>query len=206
MGRVVDGVLTTSRPYDRVVFPSKAAARHFLLSARQARPHAEDLLPAARAQQAVQTAGRIALYVSRGVEPQTGALIDWLLASDHEVLLPILYADNDLGWGVAPGAADLVPGRLGLSEPPVDLGPDAIATADLVICPAVGVARNGVRLGRGGGSYDRALARVRPGTPIWAAVYDSEIVEALPANDHDHPVHAALTPNRLIVLRRSPDE
>lgn len=141
-----------------------------------------------------------------GPEPQTGSLIDWLLANNHEVLLPILYADNDLGWGIAPGAADLVPGRLGLSEPPVDLGSDAIATAELVICPALAVARDGVRLGRGGGSYDRALARVRPGTPIWAGVYDAEVVEALPADEHDHPVHAALTPNRLIPLARSVDD
>jgi 5-formyltetrahydrofolate cyclo-ligase len=148
----------------------------------------------------VQEARRIALYVSMGPEPQTGALIDWLLATGREVLLPILYADNDLGWGVAPGAADLVPGRRGMSEPPVDLGPDAIATADLVICPAVAVSRDGVRLGRGGGSYDRALARVSPGTPIWAAVYDSEVVEALPADDHDQLVHAALTPSQLIGL------
>ncbi len=197
-------MLTASRSYDQEVFPSKAAARQYLLSARRARPHAEDLLSSA--QQVVQNAHRVALYVSRGPEPQTGALIDWLLAARHEVLLPILYADNDLGWGVAPGAADLVPGRLGLTEPPVDLGSAAIATADLVICPALAVARDGVRLGRGGGSYDRALARVRPGTPIWAAVYDSEVVEALPADAHDHRVHAALTPNRLIPLGGSVDE
>ncbi len=183
--------------YDQAVFPSKAAARQYFLGARK---HAEDLLNSAKARQEVQSAQRIALYVSMGREPQTGSLIDWLLATGHEVLVPILYADNDLGWGVAPGAADLVPGRLGLSEPPVDLGPDAIATADLVICPAVAVARNGVRLGRGGGSYDRALARVGSGTPIWAAVYDSEIVDALPTNDHDQLVQAALTPTQLIML------
>src|SRR3989442_10460186 len=105
-----------------------------------------------------------------GREPQTGSLIDWLLATGHEVLLPILYADNDLGWGIAPGAADLVPERLGLSEPRVDLGVDAIATADLVIFPALTVARDSLRLGRGGGSYDHALARIIPGTPIRVAV------------------------------------
>ena len=197
-------MLSASRSYHRGVFESKAAARQYLLSARMARSHAEDLLRSA--QQVVPDAHRVALYVSRGPEPQTGALIDWLLAAGHEVLLPILYADNDLGWGIAPGAADLVPGRLGLSEPPVDLGSDAIATADLVICPALAVARDGVRLGRGGGSYDRALARARPGTPIWAAVYDSEIVEALPVDAHDHLVDAALTPNHLIALRRSVDD
>ncbi|TCO48470.1 5-formyltetrahydrofolate cyclo-ligase [Kribbella antiqua] len=199
-------MLTRSRLYDQGVFPSKAAARRYLLSARTAHPYAEDLLATAQTQPRVLAARRIALFVSKGLEPKTGSLIDWLLARGCEVLLPILYADNDLGWGVAPGAADLVPGRLGLSEPPVDLGPDAIATADLVICPAVAVSRDGVRLGRGGGSYDRALARVKPGTPIWAAVYDDEVVDALPADDHDHPVDAALTPNQLIVLRKSLDE
>jgi 5-formyltetrahydrofolate cyclo-ligase len=154
----------------------------------------------ARSQPEIAAAARIALYVSMGPEPQTGPLIDWLLAAGKEVLLPILYADNDLGWGIAPGAADLVPGRLGLSEPRVDLGPDAISTADLVICPALAVDRYGVRLGRGGGSYDRALARLAPGTPTWAIVYDTEILDALPADPHDHPVHSALTPTRLVPL------
>jgi 5-formyltetrahydrofolate cyclo-ligase len=197
-------VLRASRSYDQKVFPSKAAARQHFLDARRLRPRAEGLL--ASAQQVLPDVHRIALYVSRGPEPQTGALIDWLLATDREVLLPILYADNDLGWGIAPGAADLVPGRLGLSEPPTDLGSDAIATADLVICPAVAVTHDGVRLGRGGGSYDRALARVRPDTPVWAAVYDTEIVDALPNDPHDQPVDAALTPNRLIPLRGSRDD
>jgi 5-formyltetrahydrofolate cyclo-ligase len=186
------------------VFQSKAAARQYFLGARGSRLHAEDLLRSAQA--VMQDVQRVALYVSKGLEPRTGALIDWLLANDREVLLPILYADNDLGWGIAPGAADLVPGRLGLSEPPVDLGSDAIATADLVICPALAVARDGVRLGRGGGSYDRALARVRPGTAIWAAVYDSEIVDSLPTDSHDHLVDAALTPTRLTPLQKSGDD
>ncbi len=93
------------------MFASKTLARQHFLTARAARP-AEDLLPGARSLPLLQGAQRIALYVSMGAEPQTGALIDWLLAGGHEVLLPILYADNDLGWGVAPGAADLVPGGL----------------------------------------------------------------------------------------------
>jgi 5-formyltetrahydrofolate cyclo-ligase len=180
------------------VFATKTAARHALLAARNARPAGKGLLDSAR--EHLGAPQRIALYVSMGPEPQTGALIDWLLAGGREVLLPILYADNDLGWGIAPGAADLVPGRLGLSEPRVDLGPAAIATADLVICPALAVDRHGVRLGRGGGSYDRALARLSHGTPVWAAVFDTEILDQLPADAHDQPVTAALTPTRLVPL------
>jgi 5-formyltetrahydrofolate cyclo-ligase len=151
------------------------------------------------AQSLPEVAGTIALYVSTAPEPDTEPLIDWLVASGTDVLLPVLHDDNDLGWGLA-GAA-LVPGRLGLRQPRVDLGVDAIARADLVICPALAVDRNGVRLGRGGGSFDRALARVPASTPIWAAVYDTEVLETLPSDAHDHPVHAALTPTRLIRLR-----
>ncbi len=186
------------------MFSPKAALRQELLAARQAAvaPTGAGLLAVAKEQPEVVTAGRIALYVSMGSEPQTGPLIDWLLASGREVLLPVLYADNDLGWGIAPGAADLVPGRLGLSEPRVDLGAEALTTAELVICPALAVDLTGVRLGRGGGSYDRALARVSPGTPIWAIVRDDEILDSLPADPHDQPVHAALTPNRLVRLTR----
>ena len=177
----------------------KTALRQELLAARQtSTPSGSGLLAVAREQELLLAARTVALYASIGSEPQTGPLIDWLLASGREVLLPVLYADNDLGWGVAPGAADLVPGRLGLSEPPVDLGPSAIGGAELVICPALAVDRHGVRLGRGGGSYDRALARVSPGTPIWAAVYDTEILESLPADSHDQRVTAALTPTQLI--------
>jgi len=182
------------------VFSLKAALRQELLAARRAPAVScgAGLLAVAREQTEVVAARRIALYVSMRPEPQTGPLIDWLLASGREVLLPVLYADNDLGWGLAPGAADLVPGRLGLSEPPVDLGADAITSAELVICPALAVDLNGVRLGRGGGSYDRALARVSPGTPIWAVVHEREILESLPTAPHDRPVHAALTPSRLV--------
>lgn len=202
---------------------SKAEVRRTVLAARRALPAAQGVLDSARATAEVRRAGRIALYVALGPEPQTGELITWLLSQGKEVLLPILYADNDLGWGLAPrgvalgvsgesergavgeGASGapvggLVVGRLGLREPPVDLGVDAVATAELVICPAVAVDRRGVRLGRGGGSYDRALARVPDGVPIWAAVYDTEILDTLPADPHDRHVTAALTPTRLVPL------
>lgn len=185
----------------------KAARRVELLAARQVAtpprvPSGLALLEVVRALPEVLSARRVALYVSRAPEPDTAPLIDWLIGSGTEVLLPVLHDNNDLGWGVAPaaGGAGLLPGRLGLNRPPVDLGLDAIAGADLVICPALAVDRTGVRLGRGGGSYDRALARVPSGTPIWAAVYDNEVLDSLPADSHDHPVHAALTPTRLIPL------
>jgi 5-formyltetrahydrofolate cyclo-ligase len=61
--------------------------------------------------------------------------------------------------------------------------------------PALAVSRSGVRLGRGGGSYDRALARVPPGMPIIAMIYDDELVDELPHDDWDVPVTGAVTPS-----------
>jgi 5-formyltetrahydrofolate cyclo-ligase len=180
---------------------SKAEVRRSLLAARRALPADLGLLDAARATAEVRRAGRVALYVALGPEPQTAELIAWLLSEGKEVLLPILHPDNDLGWGLASTVEDLLTGRLGLSEPSTDLGSDAIATADLVICPALAVDRRGMRLGRGGGSYDRALARVPVGVPIWAAVYDNEILDRVPVDPHDRSVDGALTPSGLIRLR-----
>src|SRR5258705_1209124 len=101
------------------------------MAGRQAaQPPGPGLLSVARSLPEV--AGTIALYVSMGPEPDTGPLIDWLVASGMEVLLPVLHDDNDLGWGLA--GTGLVPGRLRLKQPPVDLGVDAIGRADLLIC------------------------------------------------------------------------
>ena len=50
----------------------------------------------------------------------------------------------------------------------------------------------GVRLGRGGGSYDRALRRARG--LVVALLHEGELVDALPAEPHDVPVHAVALP------------
>jgi 5-formyltetrahydrofolate cyclo-ligase len=75
------------------------------------------------------------------------------------------------------------------------LGPDAVATADVVLLPGLAVSTRGERLGRGGGSYDRALGRVPPGRPVLALLYDGELLPAVPAEPHDRPVTGVVTPS-----------
>jgi 5-formyltetrahydrofolate cyclo-ligase len=146
----------------------------------------------------VRRAATVAAYVSVGTEPGTGPLLEELAAAGKRVVLPVLLPDGDLDWGVYGGPPSLVPARRGLLEPVGPrLGPDAVATADVVLVPALAVGRDGVRLGRGGGSYDRALARVPVGTFVCALLYDEELLAEVPRADHDRAVTAVVTPRGL---------
>jgi 5-formyltetrahydrofolate cyclo-ligase len=143
----------------------------------------------------VQMAGTIAAYYSIGAEPDTRGLVYALWKRGSYVLLPVLRPDGDLDWASYEGPDSLVPGPRGLREPGEPTrGVDAVARADAVLVPALAVDGAGRRLGRGGGGYDRALARVGPLIPLIALVYDEELVEHVPAEAHDIPVRATVSP------------
>lgn len=115
------------------------------------------------------------------------------LCDAHSVLLPVLLTDNDLDWAVR--SDPLVPGRFGLLEPSGPrLGIDAVLGADLLVVPALAVDPRGRRLGRGGGSYDRVLARVAGAVPALAVVDEAEVAEVVPVEPHDRPVQGYVTP------------
>ncbi|UKY50757.1 5-formyltetrahydrofolate cyclo-ligase [Streptomyces inhibens] len=141
----------------------------------------------------------VAAYVSIGGEPSTRALLDRLRAAGVRVLLPVLLPDNDLDWARYEGAGRLVRAGRGLLEPDGErLGPAAVTEADVVLLPGLAVDRRGLRLGRGGGSYDRVLARLeRAGAraSLVVLLYDAEVLAEVPAEEHDRHVHAAVTPS-----------
>ncbi|MGW0560082.1 5-formyltetrahydrofolate cyclo-ligase [Streptomyces sp. NPDC003016] len=143
-------------------------------------------------------AGTVAAYVSVGREPGTRALLDALRARGVRVLLPVLLADNDLDWAPYEGAERLARARLGLLEPQgARLGVQAVAEADAVLLPGLAVDGRGVRLGRGGGSYDRVLARLEAAGAqphLVVLLYDEEVVARVPREPHDHLVSAVVTP------------
>jgi 5-formyltetrahydrofolate cyclo-ligase len=144
----------------------------------------------------VQMAGTIAAYYSLSSEPDTHGLVYALWKRGGYVLLPLLRPDADLDWASYEGPDSLRPGPRGLAEPSEPpRGMDAVTRADLVLVPALAVDRGGVRLGRGGGSYDRALARVAPGIPTIALLYDGELLDEVPADDHDQRVRLVARPS-----------
>jgi 5-formyltetrahydrofolate cyclo-ligase len=141
---------------------------------------------------------RIAGYVPMPGEPG-GAELPAVLAeavAPGRLLLPVLLPDSDLDWAAYADPAGLAVGARGLRQPDGPrLGTGAVASADIVVVPAVAVDRRGIRLGRGGGSYDRALARVGPEVLVVAVLYDGELVDELPAAPHDRPVSTIVTPS-----------
>ncbi|GLW12039.1 5-formyltetrahydrofolate cyclo-ligase [Microtetraspora sp. NBRC 13810] len=148
----------------------------------------------------VQMAGLVACYWSAEDEPSTHGLVFALWKHGATVILPVLRPDDDLDWAVYDGPDTLAPGRLGIMEP-IDTrrGVDTIRTAALVVVPALAVDRTtGVRLGRGGGSYDRALARVGPNVPVVALLHEGELIDGVPAEPHDRPVGFAALPSGIV--------
>jgi len=142
-------------------------------------------------------AGAIAAYISVGAEPETNGLVFALWKRGSYVLLPVLQDDSDLDWASYEGPDSLAPGPFGLLEPTeLRRGPDAIRSADLVIVPALAADRDGNRLGRGGGCYDRALARVGASVPTVALLYDHELLDEVPAGQHDQRIRAVAQPTR----------
>jgi 5-formyltetrahydrofolate cyclo-ligase len=125
---------------------------------------------------------RVAAYVPLRTEPGSTELLDGLVSAGVDVIVPVLLEDNDLDWR-----------QWGPVDGPL-LGVDAIAGVDAVLVPALAVAADGTRLGRGGGSYDRALNRVTAATTVVALLFDGEAVNHLPADPWDVPVGAVATP------------
>lgn len=189
----------------------KAALRRRLLADR-ARLGPDQRAVAARALRdailelpQAQMAGTIAVYYSLASEPDTHGLVYALWKRGGYVLLPLLRPDTDLDWASYEGPDSLRPGPRGLAEPSEPpRGLDAVARADLVLVPALAVDRSGVRLGRGGGSYDRALARVGPGIPTIALLYDDELLDEIPAAEHDQRVRLVARPSAGITQPADP--
>ncbi len=183
----------------------KAALRGRLCAARVALTAAERSDAGRRLRDAVLSlpeagmAGTVAAYFSIGAEPATRSLVYALWKRGAYVLLPLLRPDNDLDWASYEGPDSVRPrpdGRHGLVEPvEPPRGPDTIARADLVIVPAIAVDKRGMRLGMGGGCYDRALARVGPLIATVALLYDGELVDAVPAAPHDRAVRVVAQPS-----------
>ena len=186
---------------------AKAQWRRRIRAARRAldpdrRAHQAELLTAVALRLAAEADGPICAHLPVGVEPWSAAGIEALRAVGHDVLLPVV-ADRagPLDWARYTGTDALAPGPFGLREPVGPrLGPEAVGRARLVLLPALAADRRGVRLGQGGGFYDRTLPLAGADTRLVVVLGDGELVDELPAELHDRRVSAAILPGSGVTL------
>lgn len=137
----------------------------------------------------------LACYLATPTEPETRPFLAWAYEAGIRVLLPVSREDGLLDWAVANNTPDENVGLHGMPEPTGELlGPIAINDVDLIIVPAAAVDRRGMRMGWGMGYYDKTLGSMERRPPVYALVYDEEVVDELPREIHDQPVTGVVTP------------
>lgn len=140
----------------------------------------------------------ISCYLSATDEPDTRAFLKWASQRGIRALLPIARVDGLLDWAIADDDDEEV-GLFGMPEPVGELlAPTAINDVDLIIVPAACVDMRGVRLGWGRGYFDKTLGSMENCPPVYAVVFDTEILEEVPRERHDQPVDGAVTPTRTL--------
>lgn len=101
---------------------------------------------------------------------------------------------DDLDFHAVAHLSDLRSGAFDILEPPADSPSTLPETIDLFLCPGLGFGRDGTRLGRGKGYYDRTLARARPDARLIGVAFPCRIVETLPVDPHDIRMTSLLDP------------
>lgn len=113
----------------------------------------------------------VMLFESLPTEPDTGTWLD---------------DANGRGWTVFVPAVD----GQHLRVMPGDTDPRLL---DVVVVPGLAFTRDGLRLGQGGGHYDRLIARLSPHCLTVGACYAEQLVEELPIEVHDRAVDVVVT-------------
>lgn len=161
---------------------------------------------------AVTSTGDLAAFLPLDTEPPLLAALEAAHRGGHRVWVPVVKPDRAMLWcqwrpGIALAAGSLP----GLREP---VGPrhdiEIFEMIRLMVIPAVAVGADGVRLGFGGGYYDRFLERLtaaQPSPEMLACVFHDEILEpgSIPREPHDAVMAKALTERGVVALDHSGD-
>jgi 5-formyltetrahydrofolate cyclo-ligase len=144
------------------------------------------------------SARSVSCYLSARNEPNTRPYLNWARENGVRVLLPITREDGLLDWTTGDGTTE-TESILGLPEAVGELlGPIAINDVDLIIVPAAAVDATGLRMGWGRGYFDKTLGSMEKCPPVYAVLFDGELVEEVPRELHDQAVDGAVTPTRIV--------
>lgn len=173
-------------------------ARREALSPVLARAWGQGIQRRALALPAYMAARAVALYSPLGTEVETSEILRDALEAGKRLYYPKATADVPGAYRVR-ARTDLVPGRYGILEPEGDerlsrSGEDALA----VFVPGVAFDMYGNRIGRGGGWYDRWMQGLDVRVPRIALAYEFQLLEEVPVERGDLPVHTIVTESRVI--------
>jgi 5-formyltetrahydrofolate cyclo-ligase len=140
----------------------------------------------------------LAAYLSTPDEPPTRDFLAWACQRGIKVILPISRADGLLDW--APyDASDEMADIQGMPAPTSDvLSPMTINDVGLILVPAATVDRTGMRMGWGQGYFDKTLGSMEKCPPVYAVIFDEELVESVPSEVHDKRVNGVVTPGGVV--------
>ena len=135
-------------------------------------------------------AKRILSYSALPTEVQTSGLNNEIQRSRGCVYLPVTDKNKEMKAVKCTERTPLHTGMFRIPEPESNetIEPEDI---DLVIAPGVAFDRKGNRLGFGFGTYDKYLKQCR--CPIIGVCYSLQLVDDIPAEEHDIPMHVIIT-------------
>jgi 5-formyltetrahydrofolate cyclo-ligase len=196
---------------------AKSILRKAIMFRRDTRPVSQRLADDNARQEVIEDAlssrlpDTVTAYLSTGSEPGTLQLIAWLAAHEIRVLLPVLSSLPDgsrrtsPAWAPYEGPDALRIGPYSILEPTSEPVPsEQLPEAEVIICPGLAANREGDRLGRGGGWYDRALRHASSSAPVWVLLNADEVLETIPTHPWDRRVDAIVTPAGMIMCEPRP--
>ena len=143
--------------------------------------------------------GVVFTYISFKDEVDTSKLICCLIGIGKTVAVPVCKSDGIMEAYEIKGTDGLIKNRYGISEP--DIHKSVLVpknSIDTIIVPGLAFDKNGFRLGYGGGYYDRYLSE-HPQCRTMAVCHDLQIVDDLPAEEHDIRPDAIVSEEQILL-------
>ncbi|KHK91367.1 5-formyltetrahydrofolate cyclo-ligase [Novosphingobium malaysiense] len=139
----------------------------------------------------------VGIYHAVGSEAPTHGWARWLTENGFKTALP-WFAGRDADmefrcWDNPWDDEALLSGPWGALQPPAG---NALVVPEVLVVPLLAFTASGLRLGQGGGHYDRWLD-AHPQVPAIGLAWDCQIAEELPHEPHDRHLAAVVTPTRI---------
>jgi 5-formyltetrahydrofolate cyclo-ligase len=172
---------------------SLLAERRRRVGPRDAAAAADAVAQAVVEEPRIRASERIALYAALEGEIPTRGLFEALRLRSHVLLLPRFRGDA-IEWVRVEEWSALEAGRYGILEPTAGAS-EALTTRDVAVLPGLAFDRDGWRLGRGGGHYDRAFPPGAASPWLVGIGYSFQWLSEVPHDSRDRRVDAIVSEN-----------